>query len=314
MLFYLDEATDTGTTRTNVNNALNQAHIQRLTDYKWKFMLWDTPITFPIVPGQRSYSLHQEFGRPFYFRNITTRRLMRETPSRNIDSQNVDWENDGENERFALWGLQHVQNQPSSPSVITIVSSSALDVGSTKAITVRGDTSDGVTTEQINPNGTTPVVGLVQFTKILRVTKAASWAGTMTMTSNSGAVTNLKLFPTELGRHYLQFYLLFNPASADTIQYRFYRRPSPLVNDNDIPDVPDPHSVILVWDALLLLAAYDSRIDPLRLAIWRDNQDRAYLAMCQAFLDGQSLGAEPKFLARGGDDDFGFDYPAVYTN
>ena len=44
--------------------------------------------------------------------------------------------------------------------------------------------------------------------------------------------------------------------------YRFYKRPTVLSHDNDIPDIPYPFSRILVFDALLELYTYNDANPP----------------------------------------------------
>lgn len=299
VLYWLDEASSaaTATTRTNVKNAINSAQQTRLTAYPWPHMIWDRAETFTTVSGTQQYSLHQEFSRPLYFMNRSTRQLMIETPKKNIDPSIVDWNNDTNGNRFVLWGRSPVLAQPSSASVITIVSTNALDTGSADAIVVKGVTTDNsVTAELISPNGTTPAAGAISFVKILAVTKASGWDGKMTMSSNSAAVTNLTLNSCEYGRQYPLFWLLSNLTGGDVIEYKFYRQPFPLVNDFDIPEIPAPFSEILVWDALMDLMAYDSQLDSARMAKFSENASRLEESMMAALWEGQSLGAEPRFI------------------
>ncbi len=298
ILQWLDEssATVASSSYLNVEYALKQAHTMRLTEDNWKFMLHPRAETFTTVSGQQTYSLHQTFLRPYTFRNTTQGTWLIETPSRNIEPTGVNLEDDVDSNRFCLWGKSPVQNQPSSASVITIVSSSASDTQATKAITILGDTADGVTSESITPTGTTPVAGTVSFTQILGVTKAAEWVGTMTMTSNSAAVTNLKLFATEYGRSYPQIQLLYLPTAGETISYRFYRTPKELVNDNDVTEIPPPFERILVFDALLQMGAYDNRLDGGRMGLWMEMRDNLDLQLRQSQLEGQSLGAEGRYI------------------
>lgn len=304
VLYQLDEPNDTGSVKTNVNNAINQAQMQRASQQSWPFLIWPTAgLTAEQFTTTTStgYSLHAEFMRPFYFRDTTANVYLVEIPSRDIGPASFEWQGidlstSMAGRQFTLWGQSTVQNQPTSSSVLTISSSSVSDIGSTKSIIVKGETVDGITTDTIVPNGTTPVAGLVAFTRILAVTKSTAWAGTMTMTSNGALVTNLKLFASEFGRIYPQLNFVIAPATGHVVEYRFYRRPMILVNDNDIPDIPPPFSKVLVWDALLILAAYDGRIDNARMAVWRDNQQRLDLAMQHAFIEGQSLEAMPRYV------------------
>lgn len=296
-LGWLDERTDDGTTRYNVRQALNQAHQQRLSMYHWPHMIWDRAETLTLDSAQQLYSLHQEYSRPIYFRNLRTRELLVETPNRNLEASGADPNNDQAGNRFMLWGRWPVRFQPSSASVLTIVSTSALDTGANYTIIVKGvNTSDAVVAEAILPSGTTPVAGTVEFTKILAVTKAQAWNGTMTMTSNSGAVTNLTLADCEYGRQYPVIWFLYQPVSGDQVEYKFYRQPLVMVNDFDIPEIPAPFSQILVWDALLALQAYDGQLDQARIGTWRQKQQQWEDAMVEALWSGQSLGAEPRLI------------------
>lgn len=295
-LYLLDEAGDTGTTKTNIDNFINQAHQSRCVMKQWPFMLWDTPETFTTADGDQLYALHSEFMFPSYFFNRTKKKYLVESNSRQIEPSGVRWNEDVQGERFMLWGRTPVQNQPAAASTVRIVSSSASDTQSSKAITIKGVTASGVTSESLTPNGATLVTSTNSYSKILAVTKAAVWVGNMTMTSDSGAVTNLTLFPNELGRNYQQIYLLFDPDAADVIEYRFYRKPSQLTADNDIPDIPDPFSQILVWEAALMIAAYNNMAEEGRVKMWRERMLRWEDAMERTFFEGGSIAAEPRFI------------------
>jgi hypothetical protein len=300
VLNWLDEAGATGTSLTNVTNALNSAHRRRLMKNLYPFMLWDTAETFSLTSGDQLYALHPEFHRPYYFYNRTKKQYWREVATRQLGPSGVKWNTDRDRQQFTLWGRTAVQNQPAAASVVTIVSSSAADSGASKAITIRGVASGAVTSETINPDGTTPAVGSTSFSKILGVTKAAAWTGTLTV--SAGAVTCLTLLPNEYGRSYQQLFLLGSPSTADEIEYRFYRLPKPLTNPNEITDLPPGHEQLLVWDALLLLAAYDGRLDAARKSEWKDWQAEAELTLNQSFIEIQSIEAEPQFI-RNTDDD-----------
>lgn len=296
-LRYLDEAGDTGTTLTLAGDLLNQAHQLRCTERNWPFMLWDTAETFSTVAAQQIYPLHQEFARPLYVYNRTTSNYLQEVPNRQLAESGHQWNTDtGSAQHFVLWGSTQVKTQPSSASVLTIVSSSASDVTSYTLI-VRGVNASGVVvSETFTATGTTPVVGTTSFVKILSVTKSAVWNGRMTMTSNSGAVTNLTLEATEYGRSYPQLFLLASPDAVETIEYRFYRQPYVLTNDYDVPDIPPPYSAILTYDALLLYGAYDTGIASRHHEIWKHQRDRWEQALIETYLEGRNLAAKPRFV------------------
>lgn len=103
VLNWLDEAGDTGTTKTNVDNAINIAHQQRCAADRWSFMEWQQPITFSLNSGQQYYSLHQQFGRPKYFWNQTQKIFLTEVPPR-TQPEHVDWNTDTTGAGFQLQG------------------------------------------------------------------------------------------------------------------------------------------------------------------------------------------------------------------
>lgn len=302
LLGWLDEtnATTTSSTYLNVTAALKQAHVLRLTEDQWKFMLWPSEVSITTVANQQTYALHQEFLRPYTMRNSTRQTWMVETPSKNVASESIDMDRDINTDRYTLWGRSQVAAQPSSASVLTIVSSSASDNTSAKAITITGDTAQGVTSETLTPTGTTPVVSTTAFTTILSITKGDVWLGTLTVTSNSGAVTNLTLLTDEYGRSYPQMQLLYQPTANEVMKYRFYRKPREIGSINDITDIPPPFERILIYDALMLMGAYDKRLDGGRLTLWQRWRDDLDIAMRQTYIEGQSIGAEPRLIGMGG--------------
>jgi hypothetical protein len=300
VLGWIDEVGDSGVTADNVDNAIRQAHTQRVTSLNWPFMLYPKQ-TFSLVQSQQIYSLHQEYHRPLYFYNQTTREFLEQIPARQFTDDNLNWIDGTTNNAFTLWGMAPVKAQPTSASVVTIVSDSASDTTAAKNIIVRGETASGIETDTLTPNGTSSVAGTKSFTTILNVTLSAAWAGKLTMTSNSGAVTNLTLAVGEFGRQYQQLRLLWVPGSADVIEYEFFRKPSPLTNDYDVLDIPYPHGKICVWDTLLLMAAYDNQVEGGRLQVWIDEQKRAEAAMRQSFLEPQSLKSRGRYVKYRGD-------------
>jgi hypothetical protein len=298
VLRHLAEATNTNTdVLALVKDLLNQSHQERLSAYPWPFMLWDTVESFSTTEDTQTYPLHQEFARPLYFYNATKKHYLREVPVRQIGPEGYRPNDDTGAEFYTLWGRTFVKYQPTSASAITIVSSSALDTGSDYALIIKGvDTSGVVRAEQVNPTGTTPIQTSISYTKILAITKARQWNGTLTVTSNSSAVTNLTLHGCEMGRSYQQLYLLGNPPTGDSIEYRFYRQPLVLINDYDIPEIPPAHCQIMVWDTLCLLAGYNTDIPPQALQTWRQQQARTEANLIEASLEAQSMEAQPRYV------------------
>jgi hypothetical protein len=288
VLAWLDEAGDTATTQTLAKQAIVAAHEQRLTAERWPFMLWQPTQTITINMGQQIYSLHPEFLRPLNFRLRSTLDDLTEIYDHNLLLQG-DWSNlSNWDTRYMMWNRSGVNIQPSAASTIAVASSSGSD--STATVVIRGDTAGGTRNETIT-SGTT---GLVSFTRILRVTKVGIWIGTMTLTSNAGAVPNLTLFPEEYGRSYPQIVLIGTPSQADFVDYSFYRQPSPLVLDQDLTDIPPPFEELLVWDALLAFSAYNT-YDAGMVALWTTNRDNILTAMRTTLNNPQTLGMSTNY-------------------
>jgi hypothetical protein len=294
VLAWLDEAGDTGTTQTNVRNAINFAHQQRCNLDRWTFMQ-SPPLAFNLVSGQTCYTIDSAFGRPLYFFNITKNEFLIEVPTRELESHS-NWRAAATGLSFSYSGMSPVETQPTAASVLTVVSTSVSDVGVTKAVVVTGRTTSGIRSETIVPNGTTPVAGQIEFSYVTALSLTGEWAGWATVTSNSGAVTNISLYPGEIARQYPEIRLLWVPDSADEIEYRFFVQPRKLENDNDIPDIPYPHSQVLVWDALLLLSAYDNQTEGGRVRIWEQARNQMELQMRQTYLEGQTVGSRVRYV------------------
>lgn len=303
VLRLLDEtASESPTTLQLVKDLMNQAHQQRCTEYPWPFMLWPTAQTFTTVSGTHQYALHQEFHRPLYFKNNTTKEYLIEVPFRSIAASGFDWSNDtGSITHFCYWGTSPVQNQPTTAGVVQVVSDNALDTGTDYDIVVKGEDTNGqLRAEKLTPTGLTTVSGTITFRQILGVTKGSGWSGNMTLTI--GSTTLLTLLGCEMGRQYKTIYSMENCVTGDVIEYRFYRQPLFLVNDYDVPELPAPHGQILVWDTLISLGGYLTDINSQTMAIWKMKQQEAQIALYQAYAnEQQTLEAMPTYIRYMGD-------------
>jgi len=295
VLAYLDESGDAGTTLTLVKYFLNEAQVKRCDQYPWPFLRWNSPETITLVAGQRLYTLHPECWKPIHFWNRTKNAYMVEMSERQLEEQGVDWINNTGTRYFRLAEIWPVQYQPTSASAITIVSTSAADTGASYNITITGIVSDGVTTETLTPAGTTPVVGTRSFSKILGVSLTTALAGTLTLTSNGGAVTNLTLVAGELGRQYRTIELLSQPTAGEVIEYQFLRSPVKMVNNYDVPSIPAPHSRILVWDALQMMTGYLTEMSGTAVQLFVKSSADLEWGMLQTYMPGQTVGAMPQY-------------------
>ncbi len=311
VLATLDEAGDTSTTLTLVKDYLNQAQQARLASANWPFLRWEEGETLTIVPQERFYTLHAEFWRPIYFFNTGTQEFCRLIPERMTSQTTNRWlTNQGRARDFRWAGYSPVAVQPDPTLPMVLTSSNAADSGAAKVVSFTGVYNGLVRTGSITPNGTSGVGSVTGFSKLLRVTVHAPWVGVLTLTN--GSTTLLELAPGELGRMHPRIELNLLPTTADVIEYKFYRQPLKMYYDNDVPDIPPPHSQILVWDTLMLFGGYNTDIRPQNIAIWKEMRDRMDLAMREDFLEGNEVDAMPR-LIRNMEDDFLAGFPRVNT-
>jgi hypothetical protein len=293
----LDEVEDTGTTRELVKDTLNLMHQQRVTEFLWPFMLWGRTESITTVPNQRVYTVHHEFERPLYFYNAGKHALLREVPNANIHEGSLTSLSQGPAYSFSLWGTSPIAAQPGAATQLRIKSSDAGDTGSTKQVTIRGVLSSGdVVTETLTANGTSYVTTTeTTYVELMHVSKTAPWDGAMILEEVDGTQL-LLLRSNENSRYYRQIHLLEIPTQAETIQYRFYRKPLWMVSDNDIPDLPSPHGRILVWDTLVHMASYNRIGNAERLNVWREQREKAEEALYSSYRDAQTLYAMPRSI------------------
>lgn len=323
-LGWLDETSNTSTTYTNITNAINMANHQRCTEQAWSFMLWRQPETFSLVAGQRRYNLHPMMQKPLYVRNQTTKEYLIETPWRQMQAADPRWETAVTGNRFVFVEPSPVAVQPTTVAPVvppgseaptttttnlTIESTSPSDTNAAQGVVIEGLSGGVLVEETVVPSGTSPVMTTYGYDPggIISVVKKASWSGQMTL--KQGTTTLLILNHDELFRQHPQIELLWTPSKTDTIEYRFYRTPRELTDANDIPDIPQEFAYLLVWDALIMFAAYDGDITQARLQAWIDQREKLLTQMAHTFLDGSTVGAEPRYV-RNMDDD-GYVFPTV---
>lgn len=83
--------------------------------------------------------------------------------------------------------------------------------------------------------------------------------------------------------------LLFEPVAGDVITYHYFRHPVELSADGDTPDIPYPHSRILIYDALLALGLYAEDITPQKISLWAKKQSELEVGLYGAYMQADSL-------------------------
>lgn len=295
---WLDEATNTATSTTNlVNDAINASHRRVTLMRPWPFMKWPKQETFTSVSGTRSYGLNPNIGRLLYLWDGANKCFVPTIPMRNWREGAVDPTTTSAQYPGATFGGNWpVMRQPDGTNVLRIVSTSASDVTS-RTVTIRGTTSDGeIASETITANGTTVVAGTTVFVTVLNVTKNGSWVGTMTLGHGSPITTTLLTLTTsQYGKQYPTIEFTDTPGSAKTYTYAFLRSPQTLSVDNDIPEIPFPFSEILVYDTLLDFATYNSEIGQMHVQLWTKRYEELLKQLTEAY-DEAIVGSQPRFV------------------
>lgn len=218
--------------------ALIQNYINdRYREIKQRLSIVDiqrTDYSFTTTSGTEDYVLPQDFLKEFTVMDKTNKRQL----SR-IDSQqqvdNYSWDLDGNGIMTHYMILDKTCNkQPTSASAIAVVSSSASDT--TQTVYIKGLDSNGYEDyETITLTGTTPANSTKSYTHIMMISKSAVTAGTITLTSNSGAVTNAVMSRQMLDYRVKVMRLVQIPDSSYSIEVSYAQRENELNQDGDYP-------------------------------------------------------------------------------
>lgn len=218
--------------------ALIQNYINdRYREIKQRLSIVDvqrTDYSFTTTAGTEDYVLPQDFLKEFTVMDKTNKRqLSRLDSQQQVD--NFSWDLDGNGTTTHYMILDKTCNkQPTSASAIAVVSSSGSDT--TQTVYIKGLDSNGYEDyETITLTGTTPANSTKSYTHILMVSKSAVTAGTVTLTSNSGAVTNAVMSRQMLDYRVKVMRLVQIPGGSYTIEVSYAQRENELNQDGDYP-------------------------------------------------------------------------------
>jgi hypothetical protein len=251
-------STDTTTEAYRAQIAVNRA-IARVWNHKqWAFK--KRTDTLATVSGTMNYEMPKSAGEPYSVLSTGSTKKLRPIPKHHFDLRFADPTSSGDPEMYVLSDMLGVNEQPSSASVITIVSSDASDT--TQAVLIKGLVSGQEDYEQVTLNGTTSASTTKSFSSIISVTKSAATAGRVTLTSNGGAVTNLVLAPQENTIRLRKVSLYPIPASVLTVTFHNFANPPYLTHRYEDSQIPAR------WDYIVDQWAY-------ALALQAKGQDQA---------------------------------------
>ena len=276
-----------------IKSSLNQANSTRLTEDKWKFTL-STQFTLNTVADVQDYILpHTNYGRWHFLWNDTDKVFARKTPPRNVPNSMVDFNQSVSNDLWSSYDIikdgSVVLAQPATPATLTLTTSGSEP--NAPELYIVGEDADG---NEINDSLAKDEVSTNVYTKITYYAKTADFDTTLTLTATGGA-TLLVLNSDEYAKRYPVVHFYTIPVNAKTYKYKFFRNPRLMVRDFDIPDLPFPHSNILVYDTLLDLATFNE-LDSESIGVWRDKQQKLMENLYLEKLEADALSAVPETI------------------
>ncbi len=216
-----------------------QESVRRAVKRVWNGKQWSFKLrrfTFPTVASQTDYLLPKLVGETYKLQSsgspydITV--VSEDTFDKNIPNPTAT----GNPTIARLFEMVGVEVQPTSASVVTVVSSSASDI--TQTVVVKGLVSGQVDYEEFTLVGTTPVVGTKSFSEIYAITKSDPTLGRVTLTSNAGVVTNATMATQEKVVRLRKIRLYPSPADVLTITVKCFGLSPELTRAYEDTEIP----------------------------------------------------------------------------
>jgi hypothetical protein len=290
------DETDTDKMRDLVKDAINTVQTQVLTERRYQFMIWPRVETLSIEANRKFYPLHPQFGQLWYGQNESTGDWLEEIPASGLIEMgdNILTGESDNPYRFVLTSLQNVKAQPSEAGALVVTASGGTENASSM-IFVRGIDSSGNYVEETMSTGAAwdELTSSTSWSVIESISKLGEF--TRAITCAVGSTTILNLSATEYGRQYRQLELTKIPTTSVEFYYRFYRKPLKLVNDYDIPQIPEEYGDILVYGALLDLQGF-SRPDLGELDLWTRYKKDLVDQMQKQYQQTRSLGGRNSYV------------------
>lgn len=233
-----NEILDTSTTiQSLIKNYINKRYFQILRAINWENI--NTSYSFQTVVGTQSYILPDDFKKPLIVRDATNNNEIVEIDYQLLISKNISsFSSSGTPTQYSII-QDRVQDQPTSSSVISVVSDSSSDTSQT--VLIRGISSATETYESVNLNGLSSVDTTNSYTRIISISKSDVTSGNISVTSNSGAVVVVLIPPFVTTPFFSKIVFHYVPSDIITISLPYYIKPSILIDDDDYPiiDISD---------------------------------------------------------------------------
>ena len=239
--------------------------------------------TFATVSGTRLYTPEPNAIKILNIRIPSENAYLTKIGVERLDRSRPEYVTDTNTQTPFAWYNEDWVGASTQPTVAAAiyVSSTATEVNLT--VTVEGIVSGEMDRETGSLNGVTPNFTTTKtFTEITSISKGAISVGVITAKqTNASGATLSTVGPLQYTRRYIRIGLEGVPGSALTCYYRFTPWLPEMVNDSDVPNVPD-QDIPLIVDAAMLIAA-ENHGDPAVLAS-REGRYREKLAKLRSRL------------------------------
>jgi len=240
------EVQDTTTSmKSLIGNYINRRYFQILRAINWQNVRDD--YSFNTTSGTQDYVLPDDFGKEMYVLESTNGRELSRVDMQDLVRQYPNSiSSTGTVYRYVILD-DAVENQPSSASTITVVSSSSSDTS--QKVLIRGISGSVEITEELSLNGTTNVTSTNSFSRIKAISKDADTVGKITVIA--GSTTIAVLAPKVLESRYKKVRLHYVPTQTLTIKMPYIIKPLPMIEDSDYPviDIADLIEIGAMADA-----------------------------------------------------------------
>ncbi len=292
VLEWMADAGDASLMLTLVKQSIDAVHRRVLTDEQLDFML--SPVTtLNVTVGRQVYDLPEDFLSMLYVYDANQREYLEEVPPKGILEAEDGMSDIGNVLRFRVVQVSGVKRQPSTAGVVVVTPSGGNEAAA-NGIVIQGVDANGEWAEETLSSGGSwaSLTSTTSFAKITNIIKTGTtWTRTIGVTS--GGVTVLTLTASQFVKQYPQIELVENPTTTYTFSYRYFQRPTDLVYDNQLPQVPDAYRDVLKYGALLLLPGF-TKADQNELAVWRGEYTTLLTGMKQNYQQARSLGARAR--------------------
>jgi hypothetical protein len=229
-------------TNADVTAFMVQVAVQRAVNRVWNSRKWTfkkRQSTMSTVADQAEYVFPKVVGETYSILSQDSDGVGKSVdvyPEETIDQKVPDPQASGWPKILGISDELGVETQPSSASVISVVSSSSSDT--TQIVVIRGVVSGETDVEEVSLNGTNAVSTTKSFSSILAVSKSATSVGRVTLTSNSGVVTNVVIAPQEKTTRLRKVRFLPTPDAVYSVIFKHFAKPPILTTRYEDTEIP----------------------------------------------------------------------------